>query len=68
MTKKLVDIDEGNLARAAQILETTTMKDTVNRALVEVIELSARRAHAQRLARMEDLDLADETVMGEAWR
>lgn len=68
MTKKLVDIDETVLAHAAEVLGARTMKDTVNQALAEVVRLGARRAHAARLAGMEDMDLADERVMGGAWR
>ena len=68
MTKKLVDIDEGNLARAEEVLGAATMKDTVNQALEEVIRLAERRAHAERLAQMDGLDLDDDAVMADAWR
>lgn len=44
------------------------MKDTVNRALVEVVRLAERRAHADRLERMDGLDLDDDAVMADAWR
>ena len=68
MTKKLVDIDETVLAQAAEVLGARTMKDTVNQSLTEVVRLAERRAHAARLAGMEGMDLADEQVMGGAWR
>ena len=68
MTKKLVDIDEDNLARAGEVLGAATMKDTVNQALEEVIRLAERRAHAERLAQMDGLDLDDDAVMADAWR
>jgi len=68
VTKKLIDVDEVSLAQASQILGADTMKDTVNRALREVIHLARRRAHAQRLASMDGLDLDDNSVMAEAWR
>lgn len=68
MTKRLIDVDDGDLARAREILGASTMKETVNRALAEVVELAERRAHAQRLATMEGLDLADDAVMDDAWR
>lgn len=68
MTKKLVDIDEAVLAQATAVLGARTMKDTVNQALAEVVRLGERRAHAARLAGMEGIDLADEQVMGGAWR
>lgn len=68
MTKKLVDINEDTLAQATQILGAATMKDTVNRALTEVVLLAERRAHADRLASMQGLDLDDDGIMAGAWR
>jgi len=68
MTKKLIDVDEDRLARATEILGAATMKEAVNEALAEVIRRSERRAHAQRLATMDGLDLDDESVMADAWR
>lgn len=68
MTKKLIDIDEVQLARAGEVLGAATMKETVNQALTEVIALAQRRDHARRLATMDGLDLDDDAVMSEAWR
>lgn len=68
MAKKLIDIDEDTLAQATQILGAATMKDTVNRALTEVVLLAERRAHADRLAGMDGLDLDDDQIMAGAWR
>jgi Arc/MetJ family transcription regulator len=68
MTKKLVDIHEETLAKATAVLGATTMKDTVNRALLEVVLLAEHRAHADRLAGMQGLDLDDEQIMAGAWR
>ena len=68
MTKKLIDIDEDTLAQATRVLGAATMKDTVNRALLEVVLLAERRAHADRLAGMQGLDLDDENIMAGAWR
>jgi Arc/MetJ family transcription regulator len=68
MTKKLIDIDEETLAQATEILGATTMKETVNRALAEVVLLAERRAHADRLASMDGLDLDDDDIMAGAWR
>lgn len=45
MAKTMVDIDEAALRAAQAVLGTTTKKETVNRALGEVVEL-ARRAEA----------------------
>jgi Arc/MetJ family transcription regulator len=68
MTKKLIDIDEDTLAQATEILGAVTMKDTVNRALLEVVLLAERRAYADRLTSMRGLDLDDERIMAGAWR
>jgi Arc/MetJ family transcription regulator len=68
MTKRLVDIDEDTLARATQILGADTMKEAVNRALLEVVLLAERRAHADRLVEMEGLDLDNDHIMAGAWR
>jgi len=68
MTKKLIDIDEGTLAQATKILGAATMKETVNRALTEVVLLAERRTHANRLVRMDGLDLDDDQIMAGAWR
>jgi Arc/MetJ family transcription regulator len=67
MTKKLIDIDEERLRRAGEILGAATMKETVNQALAEIIALAQRRAHAQRLATMDGLDLNDDAIMSGAW-
>ncbi len=68
VTKRLVDIDDDLLARAREILGTPTMKDTVNGALQEVVNLELRRRHADQLATMAGLDLDDPDVMSGAWR
>ena len=64
--KKLVEIDEEVLAQATEILGGSTVKDTVNQALAEVVRLSQRRAHALRLAGMAGLDLDDGDAMARA--
>ncbi len=68
MSKKLIDIDEDVLAQATEILGAATMKEAVNRALAEVVLLAERRAHADRLAGMDGLDLGDDQSMAGAWR
>ncbi|ALO08551.1 Transcription regulator of the Arc/MetJ class [Streptomyces venezuelae] len=45
-----VDVDDDVLAEAAKLLGTTTKKDTINRALEEVILRHRRSAALQRLA------------------
>jgi Arc/MetJ family transcription regulator len=67
MGKRLVDIDDVLLQGATDALGTTTMKQTVNRALEEVVRTHRRRRHAERLARRQGLDLHDPEVMAKAW-
>lgn len=68
MVKRLVDIDDEALDRARRVLGTGTMKDTVNRALQEVIDLDRRRRFLDRIGVSDGLDLDDDEVMNDAWR
>ena len=68
MVKRLVDIDDDALDRARRVLGTGTMKDTVNRALHEVIDLDRRRRFLDRVTAPDGLDLDDDEVMDDAWR
>ncbi len=68
MTKRLVDIDDDLLEEASAVLEASTMKETVNRSLESVVLAARRRRHAERLERMDGLELDDPEVMGGAWR
>jgi Arc/MetJ family transcription regulator len=68
MTKTLIDIDDDELARAQQALQTTTKKDTVNRALSEATALAARRRDLERLIEGRLADLGDAKIMNKAWR
>ncbi len=68
VTKRLVDIDDDLLERAQALLGAATMKETVNRALQEVVDADLRRRHADRLFSMKGLDLDDPDVMSGAWR
>lgn len=60
MTKTLIDIDDGLLEAAREVLGTTTKKDTVNTALREVLAAQERRRAAAALlewtSRHEPLD------------
>ena len=66
MTKRLVDIDDSLLREAQQLLGAETMKETVNRALGEVIDLDRRRRLLDRMSTGKGLDLGDETMRA-AW-
>ena len=48
MSKLLVDVDDELLAIAANKLGTTTKKDTINRALAQVIDLRDDHPAAER--------------------
>lgn len=66
--KTSVEIDEDLLEAAKRILETTTVRDTVEEAFREVARLEARRQEVETLTRMSDLDLGDPDIMAGAWR
>ena len=66
--KTSVEIDEDLLKAAKRILETTTVRATVEEAFREVARVEARRQEVETLTRMSDLDLGDPDVMAGAWR
>ena len=66
--KTLIDVDEDLLTAAQHVLQTTTKKDTVNRALAEVVAIAARRSDLARLRSEEAADLGDGEIMTSAWR
>jgi Arc/MetJ family transcription regulator len=68
MGKTLIDVNEEDLAAAAQALNTQTKKDTVNAALRAVAALAARRRDLQRLVSGGLPDLEDAEVMRAAWQ
>lgn len=66
--KTSVEIDDELLEEARRILETRTIKDTIEASFREVVRADARRREVEALAGMEGLDLADPDVMAGAWR
>lgn len=66
--RTVVDIDENSLREARVALGTTTKVETVNRALVEVAALAARRRDLERLASGGLSALGDEKLYNDAWR
>ena len=68
MTKRLIDIDDALLERAREVTGATTMKETVNSALLHTVKADLRLRHAQRLANLDGTDLADDDIMAAAWR
>ncbi|MFV0316459.1 MAG: type II toxin-antitoxin system VapB family antitoxin [Microthrixaceae bacterium] len=67
MSKRLVDIDDDLLGQATELLGASTMKETVNRSLEEVVLAAHRRRHVDRLSSLRNLDLDDPDVMAGAW-
>jgi Arc/MetJ family transcription regulator len=68
MTKRLVDIDDATLASARTALGTSTIKETVHRALTEAVAADRRRRMVERLRGDGLPDLRDPGVMVGAWR
>jgi len=60
-------IDDELVRRAQTVLGTRGIKDTVDRALEEVIALGARRALIERLETQRGLDIGDDTLADRAW-
>ena len=66
--KTSVAVDEELLEEVKQELHTTTLRETVERAFLEILRQRARRAEILALTGMEGLDLAKQDVMAGAWR
>ena len=66
--KTTLEVDEALVEQASVILGTRGLKATVHRALEEVIAREARQRFADRLRRMDGLDLDQADVMAQAWR
>lgn len=68
MRKTSVDVDDLLLEQVRNVLGTSSIEETIDRALREVMRAEARRREIRALAVMEGFDLADEKVMAKAWR
>lgn len=68
MRKTSVEIDDELITQVRGLLGTTSIKETIHRALQEVVRQEAARREIHALARMEGLDLADDEIMSRAWR
>jgi hypothetical protein len=66
--KTSFEIDFGKVETAKQVLGTTTLTDTVDAALDEVIKLQQRRRLVELLFTPGRLQLDDPDVMAGAWR
>ncbi len=68
VTKRLVDIDDADLDAAREALSTSTIKETVGRALREAAASAARRREVERLLDGSSSLLAADADRARAWR
>ena len=68
MRKTSVEIDDRLVAEAKRVLGTSSIKDTIDGALRELVQREARREEVRALTETDCLDLADGSVMAKAWR
>ena len=68
MRKTSVNIDDDLLEQARTLLGASSIRETIDRALRQVVQAAARREEIDALTRMDGLDLADEEIMANAWR
>lgn len=69
MRRTSLEIDEERLARAQRVLGTSGIKDTVDRALEEVIQAELRRRLAERVRSGEGIDRGEEILeASRRWR
>jgi Arc/MetJ family transcription regulator len=62
MRRTSLEVDEERLARAQQALGTTGIKETIERALDEVVRADLRRRLAERVRSGEGIDRGDEVL------
>lgn len=63
-----MEIDDGLIQQVRVLLGTSSIKETINAALREVLRREARREEIEALVTMDGLELSDEQVMAGAWR
>lgn len=69
MRRTSLEIDEERLTRAQQALGTTGIKETIDRALDEVVRADLRRRLAERIRSGEGIDRDDEVLeASREWR
>ncbi len=66
--KTSVKIDEDLLTAVQEVLETRTVKDTIEHAFLEILRARARQEEVEALSTLSGMDLDDDKVMSEAWR
>ena len=68
MRKTSVEIDDGLIEQVRILLGTSSIKETIDSALREVLRREARRQEIEALVTMDGLELSNEKVMAGAWR
>ena len=68
MRKTSVVVDDRLLEQVRSLLGTASIRDTIDRALREIVRIEARRQEIAALSEMDGLDLANAEVMVGAWR
>jgi len=66
--KTSIAIDQELAAAAMKVLGTTSLQETVEGALREVLKVQARRDEVAALGRTRGMDLDKPDVMARAWR
>ena len=67
MSKTSVDIDDDLLEQARNLLGTSSLRETIHYASLEVVRAAARCREVEALVTMDGLDLADGEIMKNAW-
>ncbi len=68
LRKTSVEINEDLFAAVKQLLATRTLKETIEKAFIEVLRARARQEEVEALSTMCGMDLADPDIMAGAWR
>lgn len=68
MRKTSVEIDDKLIEEVRVLLGTSSIKETIDSALREILRREARRQEIEALVNMDGLELSDENVMASAWR
>ena len=68
MRKTRVVIDDRLLEQVRDLLGTASIRDTIDRALREILRAEARRREVAALSEGHGLDLTNEEIMAKAWR
>ena len=68
MHKTTLVLDAAKVRKVKKLLGAKSIRDTIDRALDEVLALEARRRLVERLRTMDGLDLDNTKIMAGAWR